>query len=590
MSPVRLLRGNRRERRLPCKEVTNIERPFTAVICALNAKYVHSSLAPWCLLAGINEYCSPGITADVVEGTINEAPEGIAERILEKKPDVVGLSCYIWNIGATLRLANLLKSRLPRTVVVLGGPEVSYNAGEILHSHPFIDYVVSGEGELPFALLLNALAHASEAKGIPGVCGRSDGQIFMAAPHTPGEEPPSPYTEAYFAALGGRIAYLETSRGCPYACAFCLSGRCGGVRYYSMERVKDELLRLANSGAQTVKLIDRTFNANRKRAVKIIEFILQNYGTAIPRGVCFHFEVAGDLLDDETIALLAKTPLGAIQLEIGLQSFNPKTLEAIHRKTEVERLKANIARVTSNGNMHIHIDLIAGLPYEDYSSFAQSFNTAYALRPNMLQLGFLKLLHGSTMREHPEEYPCSYSPQPPYEVTETPWLTAGELERLHLVEDAVERLYNSGRFKRTLEFLLGQLRQSPFELFERFGAYHKKADKMITLDDYTALVYNYFSALPAIDPDVLRDVMVCDRLATNASGRLPPVLYRSDKRLKAVALELEAGEDTRLLKSVKRGVALLYTEHCAAYVDYRDKNPVTGEYTLHRFYPRIDLG
>ncbi len=564
--------------------------PFTTVLCALNAKYVHSSLAPWCLLAGINEYCSPNIKAEVIEGTINEAPEGVAGRILEKKPDVVGLSCYIWNIDATLRLANLLKSRLPRAVVVLGGPEVSYNAKAVLRSHSFVDYVVSGEGELPFALLLNALVHAAEIRGIPGVCGRVGGQVFTASPHTPGEEPPSPYTEAYFAALGGRIAYLETSRGCPYACAFCLSGRCGGVRYYNMERVKQELLRLANSGARTVKLIDRTFNANRKRAAEIIRFILLHYGLAIPQGVCFHFEVAGDLLDDEAIALLAEAPPGAIQLEIGLQSFNPKTLEAIRRKTEVERLKANITRVTESGNMHIHIDLIAGLPYEDYGSFARSFNTAYALRPNMLQLGFLKLLHGSAMREHPEEYPCNYSPLPPYEVTGTPWLTVGELKRLHLVEDAVERLYNSGRFRRTLEFLLLQRKQSPFELFEGFGISCEKTDKRITLDDYTALVYHYFSALPAINQGALRDVMVCDRLATNASGRLPPVLYRSDKRLKAVALELEADEATRPIKGVKRGVALLYTDRCAVYVDYQGKDPVTGEYALHRFCPRAGVG
>ncbi len=561
-----------------------MEQGLSAAICVLNSKYIHSSLAPWCLLAGVEAYCEPGIAAQVMEGTINEPIANVVRRIIAQRPQVLGFCCYIWNITATKQLIQLVKDRLPETVIVLGGPEVSYNAGKLLREEPLVQYVISGEGEKLFALLLNAIYHGESTENIPGVCQRRDGRIVIAPPYTPQEEPPTPYTEKYLHALNGRIAYLETSRGCPFTCAFCLSGRCGSARFYSLERAKKELLLLANSGTQTVKLVDRTFNANRARANELFRFIIQNYGDAIPKGVCFHFEIAGDLLDEETIQLLATAPAGAMQLEIGLQSFRTETLDAINRKTDVERLKRNIKRVITNANMHIHIDLIAGLPYEDFNSFAESFNTAYALRPNMLQLGFLKLLHGAPMRENPEEFPCSYAQHPPYEVTATSWLTPEELLRLHHTEDALERLANSGRFRRTLEYLLSQSGMTPFELFSRFGEFAaEKGTERIPLDDYTALVFAYFGGQNGIDKTVLRDVMVCDRLSTNASGKLPAVLRIQDSTLKAALRELDKKEEFRPQKGIKRGAALLYSERCMACVDYRDKNPITGEYPLLKY-------
>jgi radical SAM superfamily enzyme YgiQ (UPF0313 family) len=560
-----------------------MEQTLSAVICVLNSKYIHSSLAPWCLLAGMDAYCEPAITAKVMEGTINEPVENVAQRIIGESPQVIGFCCYIWNISATKQLLRLVKAQLPDTVIVLGGPEVSYNAEELLRDEPFVQYVISGEGEKPFSLLLNAIYRGETVRNIPGVCYREDNRIVVAAPHTPDEEPPTPYTEKYFNALKGRIAYLETSRGCPYSCAFCLSGRCGSARFYNLERAKKELLLLANSGTQTVKLVDRTFNANRGRAIELYRFIIQNYGTAIPKGVCFHFEIAGDILDEETIQLLATAPLGAMQLEIGLQSFNSKTLAAVNRKTDVERLKNNISRIAENANMHMHIDLIAGLPYEDWNSFANSFNIAYALKPNMLQLGFLKLLYGAPMRDKPEEFPCRYKPLPPYEVISTPWLSEEELVRLHHTEDAVERLSNSGRFRRTLEYLFQQSGMMPFELFFRFGEFAAGTEtERIPLDAYTALVFEYFSSQSGIDTAVLRDVMACDRLATNSSGKLPAVLRIQDSSLKAAVRELDETEETRSQKGIKRGAALLYSEHCVVYADYRDKNPITGEYPLFK--------
>ena len=560
-----------------------MNQPLSAVICVLNSKYIHSSLAPWCLLAGTDAYCEKGITVKIIEGTINEQIEKVAQRIVAQNPQVIGFCCYIWNITATKQLIRLVKNQLPDAIVILGGPEVSYNAGRLLREESLIQYVVSGEGERPFALLLNAIFKGEGVQNIPGVCYRDGEQPVISPPYISAEEPPSPYTQAYFDALKGRIAYLETSRGCPYSCAFCLSGRCGGARFFNVERAKKELLLLANSGTQTVKLVDRTFNANRKRANELFGYIIEHYGTAIPKGVCFHFEIAGDILDDETISLLATAPTGAMQLEIGLQSFNAETLAAINRKTNVERLKRNIQRTVANANMHIHIDLIAGLPYEDFHSFAESFNTAYDLKPNMLQLGFLKLLFGAPMRDNPKEYPCEYEQTPPYEVTKTPWLSSEELLNLHNTEDALERLYNSGRFRRTLEYLLKQGGQSPFDLFYQFGQFAAcKGTERIPLDEYTALVFTYFSTQKGIDKSVLRDVMVCDRLATISTGKLPAALRIEDGNLKNAVKALEQEEATRPKKGIKRGVALLYTEKCAAYADYDKKNPITGEYPLFK--------
>lgn len=552
-----------------------------AAICCLNSQYIHSSLAPWCLLAGVKERGNEHVLAEVIEGTINEPLEQVLERIVLFAPNVISFCCYIWNITAVLHLLPMLKQKLPHVMIVLGGPEVSYCAEKVLQNS-LVDYVISGEGETPFAKLLEAIAEDLPIEKIEGLCYRKNHQLMISEPYTPCEIPPSPYTKEYFDALNGRIAYLETSRGCPYSCAFCLSGRCGGVRFYDLDRAKKEMLLLANSGTQTIKLVDRTFNANRKRANEIFRFIIDHYGKEIPNGICFHFEIAGDLLDAETLALLKEAPAGSMQFEIGLQSFHAKTLEQINRKTDVEKLKQNIAALLANGNAHIHIDLIAGLPFEDLSTFASSFNTAFALKPHMLQLGFLKLLHGSPMRESPEDYPCEYHRDPPYEVICTPWIFKEELNILHQTEHALEQLYNRGRFHRTMEYLLSCLQKTPFEMFRDFGSFYAQATcAKKSLDDFTALAFSYFSDMPEIDEVELRDHMVCDRLATNASGKLPKALQIADPNLKAAIKHLEKEEARK--KSTKRGYALLYKDPSLVYVDYVEKHPVTGEYELKKY-------
>ena len=550
-----------------------------AVICCLNSKYIHSSLAPWCLLAGVRAYAENDIVASVVEGTINEPPENVLNRIAERHPDVVGFCCYIWNITAVKALIERLRRLLPQVTIVVGGPEVSYCAQEVLHTCPAVDFVISGEGEKPFALLLSALHRKTDIADIPGISYRQGKGMVVGTSYVTNELPPSPYVPEYFEALGGRIAYLETSRGCPFSCAFCLSGRCGSVRYYPGERAEQELLLLANSGAKTIKLVDRTFNANRERALGLLRFILAHYGEEIPTDVCFHFEIGGDLLDEETITVLSEAPAGLFQLEIGIQSFYEPTLSAICRKTDTKRLENNIRKLLACDTVSVHIDLIAGLPKETAEIFAESFNRAYNLQPHMLQLGFLKLLYGAPMREKRKDYPCTFSPVAPYEVISTPWITAEELLHLHCVEEVLERLYNSGRFRRTLRYLQKVTNDTPFALFSRLATCLPGGSP--SLDAYTEALYAACCAWDTVDRKALRDAMVSDRLATNPSGILPACLQQNEEQRKRHKRLMETDSRFRRPDNVKRGTA--WVDNALVYADYQTPHPVTGEYRLHRF-------
>ena len=295
--------------------------------------------------------------------------------------------------------------------------------------------------------------------GIPGLCRKTGDGFFISGPYTPEDIPESPYIDEYYETLDTRIAYIETSRGCPYSCAFCLSGRCGGVRYFDIDRAEREIIRLSNSGAKTIKLVDRTFNANPERAKKIVEFVINNYGERIPCGTCFHFEIAGDIIDNEALDMLAASPAGAIQFEIGVQSFNPETLQAARRKTNIEKLVQNIKRLIQNGNIHIHIDLIAGLPHEDLKSFENSFNTAYELKPHMLQLGFSPRLPYASS----EEYPCSFTGAAASGDSD-PWLSRRDLE---LCIVAREAHVQQRQIQAHARYVLKECGLSPFELFTR---------------------------------------------------------------------------------------------------------------------------
>jgi len=553
--------------------------PIKIVLAALDSQYIHSSLSPWCLLAGLRAYCRVPFSAKVIEGSVNEPAEMFVNAIIAEKPDIAGFSCYIWNISSMCRAAQAVKAVFPDCRIVFGGPEVSYRARGFLAESPWCDHVLSGEGELPIALLTEAIYGSTPLSRVPGLSYRDGDGIVEGLPYISDETPPSPYCPEYFAALGGRFAYLETSRGCPFSCAFCLSGREGGVRFFPVERAKSEMLALAGSRARAVKFVDRTFNADRARAREIFSFIIDNYGSAIPAGTRFHFEIGGDLLDDETLSLLTRAPKGSMQLEIGLQSFNPQTLSAVCRKTDTDKLAENIRAVLAPGNIHVHIDLIAGLPYEDLESFRDSFRKAFALRPHMLQLGFLKLLYGAPMRENARDYPCEFSGDPPYEVTSTPWLTPDDIKELHAVDAALGRIYNSGRFKRSLEYILSASGCDCYGFFRGAGLLLSDNAPRLSLDGFTELMFGYARSLPGVDRVRLRDMMALDRLATNSSSSMPAVLRVEDRRLRETRAALESGPDHRP-ENVRRGVVWLYSEGRAAYCDYISADPITGEYAL----------
>ncbi len=532
------------------------------LLCQINSKYIHSSLAVWYLFSAVREKCFDDIIPEVFEATVNRNIYEVCEEILKTDSDFVSFSCYIWNIEYVKKLIKLLYEKNPGINIILGGPEATFNPEMLLRFSPAVKYVLRGEGEntLP-ALLLGEI--------IKGVCYKNEEGIHISD-IADNVDYISPYQEEYFKTLNGRITYLETTRGCPFSCSFCLSGREDRLRVCDMDTVKKNILMLASSGTQTVKFVDRTFNCVLSRAKEIVRFILSEYGKGIKPGICFHFEVAADLFDDELIELLISSPAGLFQIEAGIQSFNEKTLEACTRKTQLSKIKRNLKKLISSQKLHVHTDLIAGLTYEDYESFKNSFNQAFYLNSHMLQLGFLKYLKGSRVEAEKEKEGAVFESVAPYQIISNKWITSEEIKKLKEIEDLVERLYNSGRFRLTIKYLLKVLKLTPFELFEKLSVDLKGYDKKISLNDFSDLLYEKAS-LP-VSKEALRDIMVCDFLSVNSSGRLPSSLYRFDKELGRVRGELKG----------KCGSAMLfYGKKRAATVCYdMPPHPVTKRYKL----------
>ena len=537
------------------------------IIACLNSKFVHSSLAPWCLLSGVKAFGKEHNTK-VMECTINSNIIDFAESILSEKTQIISFSCYIWNIEKTLEVCKYIKSKSD-IIIVLGGPEVSYRAKNVLENYNFIDFVLSGEGEETYPQLVGVLSKNGDLSSVAGLSFRHNGEIISISEKEYSGTPVSPYTDEYFNNLNGKISYIETSRGCPYRCAFCLSGNTSPLRFFDLDKVKEDIIKVSNSGTQTVKFIDRTFNANAKRANEIIEFILENRGSKIPKNVCFHFEIAGDILKEETFNILEKAPKGLFQLEIGMQSFNEDTLKAINRKTDTKKLIENIKRLISFGNMHIHIDLIAGLTGEDLKSFEKSFNIGYSLGANMLQMGFLKLLYGADMRKYPEKYPCKYTETPPYEVTETPWLSTEEIIKLKKCEDALERLYNSGRFLFTLDYLIGNKIFTPFQLFYKFG--NEIDGNKMNLSDYAVHIYYFFKDYA--DEEILRETILCDLLSCSSALQIPETFKVNDPLYKKIKKHFAN------IKGEHNKIAILYKTNRVFVVNQNSEKDFFGRFS-----------
>lgn len=437
------------------------------LLAACNAKYIHSNLAVYDLKAYSSDYDEHVILR---EYTINQPKDEILKDIYSSGADVVCFSCYIWNVSFVRELIRDLVKILPKTAFWAGGPEVSYDAEKFLTEMPEMTGVMVGEGEKTFHDLLEFYIDGKDSlEEISGITYRSGDKIIHNGWRELMDLSAIPFVYEHLEKFENRIIYYESSRGCPFSCSYCLSSIDKKLRFRDLELVKKELQFFLDHRVPQVKFVDRTFNCKHEHAMTIWKYILEH-----DNGVTnFHFEISADLLREEEMELMSQMRPGLIQLEIGVQSTNPETIRAIHRHMDLKKLEHCVNRVHSFRNIHQHLDLIAGLPYEDYDTFHQSFNDVYQMKPDQLQLGFLKVLKGSLMQKEAEGYGIVHKEKEPYEVLSTNWLTYGEVLKLKMVESMVEVYYNSGQFWHTLEYLV-PLEKDAFTFYEKLGSFYEK--------------------------------------------------------------------------------------------------------------------
>ena len=437
------------------------------LLAACNAKYIHSNLAVYDLKAYSSDYDEHVILR---EYTINQPKDEILKDIYSSGADVVCFSCYIWNISFVRELIRDLVKILPKTAFWAGGPEVSYDAEKFLTEMPEMTGVMVGEGEKTFHDLLEFYIDGKDSlEEISGIAYRTGDKIIHNGWRELMDLSAIPFVYEHLEKFENRIIYYESSRGCPFSCSYCLSSIDKKLRFRDLELVKKELQFFLDHRVPQVKFVDRTFNCKHEHAMTIWKYILEH-----DNGVTnFHFEISADLLREEEMELMSQMRPGLIQLEIGVQSTNPETIRAIHRHMDLKKLEHCVNRVHSFRNIHQHLDLIAGLPYEDYDTFHQSFNDVYQMKPDQLQLGFLKVLKGSLMQKEAEVYGIVYKEKEPYEVLSTNWLTYGEVLKLQMVDSMVEVYYNSGQFWHTLEYLV-PFEKDAFTFYEKLGSFYEK--------------------------------------------------------------------------------------------------------------------
>ena len=544
------------------------------LLAACNAKYIHSNLAVYNLKSCSGEYSSSVV---VKEYTINQIRDDILKDIYLEQPDVVCFSCYIWNISFVRELVPDLKKILPQVEFWAGGPEVSYDAVEFLKKNPAFFGVMVGEGEETFHELAGYYIERKPEtlNGIRGVAFRDENKGRDIV-HTGWRElmdlSKVPFAYSNLTEFKNRIIYYESSRGCPFSCSYCLSSIDKKLRFRDIELVKKELQFFIDNKVPQVKFVDRTFNCRHDHAMEIWRYITEH-----DNGITnFHFEISADLLRAEELALMKTMRPGLIQLEIGVQSTNPQTIKAIRRTMDFEKLKGIVEQIHSFGNIHQHLDLIAGLPYEGYDSFHQSFCDVYALRPEQFQLGFLKVLKGSHMMEMTGEYQILYKDREPYEVLSTAWLTYGEILRLKMVESMVEVYYNSGQFKNTLVFLEKYF-DDPFRMYEALGRfYEKKGYSEIShsrMRRYEILM-EFAGEQKEIPSEALSDVMLLDLyLRENLKSR--PSFASDQKPYERLIWDYRKAKKipkTAHIEVFRDGKRLLF--------DYTDRDPLTNNAQL----------
>ncbi|MGB5000282.1 MAG: B12-binding domain-containing radical SAM protein [Blautia wexlerae] len=537
------------------------------LLVACNAKYIHSNLAVYDLQAYASDYADHIV---LKEYTINQQKDDIMRDIYLEHPDVVCVSCYIWNLSFVKELMADLIKILPGADFWAGGPEVSYDAEKFLTENSEFKGVMVGEGEETFKELAGHYVEKNpqNLKNMTGICYRDGDQIIHNGWRQIMDLSSIPFIYKDLSEFKNRIIYYESSRGCPFSCSYCLSSIDKKLRFRDTETVKKELQFFIDNKVPQVKFVDRTFNCKHDHAMAIWKYINEH-----DNGVTnFHFEISADLLREEELQEMSTMRPGLIQMEIGVQSTNPDTIKAIHRTMDFEKLKGIVDRIHSFGNIHQHLDLIAGLPYEDYDSFRHSFNDVYALKPQQLQLGFLKVLKGSHMMEMCREYGIVYKTQEPYEVLSTKWLDYDHVLKLKTVENMVEVYYNSGQFQNTLEYLENFF-QDAFSIYERLGSFYMEkgyGDVSHTRMRRYEILLEFLEDVPEISMDQVKDQMVYDLyLRENLKSR--PGFARDQKPFERQVWDFRKRE-----KVAKNAHVEVFADGTVLLFNYADRDPLTN--------------
>ena len=537
------------------------------LLAACNAKYIHSNLAVYDLQAYASDYADHIV---LKEYTINQQKDDIMRDIYLEHPDVVCVSCYIWNLSFVKELMADLIKILPGADFWAGGPEVSYDAEKFLTENSEFKGVMVGEGEETFKELAGYYVEKNpqNLKDMTGICYRDGDQIIHNGWRQIMDLSSIPFIYKDLSEFKNRIIYYESSRGCPFSCSYCLSSIDKKLRFRDTETVKKELQFFIDNKVPQVKFVDRTFNCKHDHAMAIWKYINEH-----DNGVTnFHFEISADLLREEELQEMSTMRPGLIQLEIGVQSTNPDTIKAIHRTMDFEKLKGIVDRIHSFGNIHQHLDLIAGLPYEDYDSFRHSFNDVYALKPQQLQLGFLKVLKGSHVMEMCKEYGIVYKTQEPYEVLSTKWLDYDHVLKLKTVENMVEVYYNSGQFQNTLEYLENFF-QDAFSIYERLGSFYMEkgyGDVSHTRMRRYEILLEFLEDVPEISMDQVKDQMVYDLyLRENLKSR--PGFARDQKPFERQIWDFRKRE-----KVAKNAHVEVFADGTVLLFNYADRDPLTN--------------
>ncbi|PAD67912.1 B12-binding domain-containing radical SAM protein [Bacillus sp. 7586-K] len=437
------------------------------ILATLNAKYIHTSLS----IRYLKAYAAPEYEVELAEYTIKDPSMNIVTDLYSKNPEIIGFSCYIWNIEETIKVINMLKKINPSLIIVLGGPEVTYDTKEWMERIPEVDFIIIGEGEQSFKQLLDELHGEENFANVSGIAYRDNDSIQIKPQRNKIDLKtlPSPFRfEEDLPHLSKRVTYIETSRGCPFSCQFCLSSIEVGVRYFDREKIKEDIRFLMDHGAKTIKFVDRTFNISRSYAMEMFQFLIDEHKP----GVVFQFEITADIMRPEVIQFLNdNAPKGLFRFEIGVQSTNDTTNELVMRKQNFNKLTRTVTMVKEGQKIDQHLDLIAGLPEEDYHSFKKTFNDVFALRPEELQLGFLKMLRGTGLRLRAADHGYVFMDHSPYEILKNDVLSFEDMIKIKQVEDVLEKYWNDHRMDETIEYLVSHVFGTPFDFFQDFGTY-----------------------------------------------------------------------------------------------------------------------